>query len=68
MKHYKIDFSKPREVSDVLVELSAIETPCAINIYDRVFMLDTPEELHVFRYGLEIGSYIAMDKKEKEKC
>ena len=49
----------------IIAELQAIkEFPMFLQVYDRIFRLDTRAELDVFRHGLEVGAYLILDKKE----
>lgn len=35
-----------------------------LQVYDRIFRLDTRAELDVFQHGLEVGAYLTLDKEE----
>ena len=49
----------------IIAELQAIkEFPMFLQVYDRIFRLDTRAELDVFQHGLEVGAYLTLDKKE----
>ena len=60
----RIDLSKKEVIEDLLSELNGLEIPCTLAIYDRVFRIDTKEELRMFIYGAEVGNFIALDRKE----
>jgi hypothetical protein len=64
MKHYSIAIKKDTSLETVVMQLRGIEIPCAIEIYDRAFIVETKDELRAFMFGLEVGNYIALDKKE----
>jgi hypothetical protein len=64
MDHLEVDVFKKERIEDVITELQAAKVPCVIRIYDRVLQFDTKEELRMFVYGLEVGNYVALDKKE----
>ena len=63
--HYEIDVFKKDRIEDIIVELQGVNIPCAIRIYDRVLTFSTKEELRMFTYGMEVGNYVALDKKER---
>lgn len=65
MNYLTIDVFKKDHIDDVISELQGAKIPCAVRIYDRVLQFDTKEELRMFIYGLEVGNYVALDKKEK---
>lgn len=62
--HYEIDVFKKDRIEDIIVELQGVSIPCAIRIYDRVLTFSTKEELRMFTYGMEVGNYVTLDKKE----
>jgi hypothetical protein len=57
--------SRSDNLEGIIAELQAIkEFPVMLQVYDRVFRVDTEEELLLFKYGIEVGNYLAKDKKE----
>jgi hypothetical protein len=67
MNHRTIKINKDTSLDSVLQQLRGTKLPCILNIYDRAFPIETKDELHSFMFGLEVGNYIALDKRDNLK-
>lgn len=60
-------FTEKLSIEEICAQIRAIkEFPATIQLYDRVFILDIPNEKVVLLSGIEIGFFLYSDAKEQK--